>query len=41
MARRWVPNRVQISSTMIAPMTDPMIPDGWKNPLWPSLWKIR
>jgi hypothetical protein len=33
MARRWVPNRVQISSTMIAPMTDPVIADGWKNPL--------
>jgi len=29
------------SRTITAPMTEPMIPEGWKNPSWPSLWKIR
>ena len=33
--------RVQISSTMTAPMTEPMMPDGWKKPFCASLWKIR
>ena len=36
---RRAPTRVQISSTMTAPMTEPMIPAGWKKP--PLLWKIR
>ena len=26
------PNLIHSSSTMIDPMTDPMMPDGWKNP---------
>ena len=35
------PKRTHSSSTMTAPMIEPMMPEGWKNPLWASLWKIR
>jgi hypothetical protein len=35
------PTRIQISNTMMAPITEPMMPEGWKNPFWESLWKIR
>ena len=37
--RRPAPMRSQISSAMIAPMTEPMMPDGWKKPL--PLWNTR
>ncbi len=35
------PTRVQISRTMIAPITEPINPDGWKKPSVASLWKSR
>ncbi|CAN5678387.1 hypothetical protein BH10ACT9_BH10ACT9_28740 [soil metagenome] len=35
------PTFSQISRTTTAPMTEPMIPDGWKNPAAASLWKMR
>ena len=35
------PTRVQINRTMTAPMTEPMIPEGWRKPSVASLWKIR
>ena len=38
---RRPPTRIQISSTMIAPMIDPMIPEGWRKPSAASLRKNR
>ena len=38
---RRPPTRIQISSTMIAPMIDPMIPAGWRKPSEASLRKNR
>ena len=38
---RLSPTRVHTSSTMMAPITDPMIPEGWKKPSCESLWKSR
>ena len=38
---RFAPTLLQISSTMIAPMIDPMIPAGCRKPSWESLWNSR
>lgn len=38
---RRAPTRVQISSTMTAPMTEPMMPAGWRKPLPESLPNSR
>ncbi len=35
------PTRIQMNSTMIAPMMEPMMPAGWKKPSWLSLWNSR
>jgi hypothetical protein len=40
-ADRRFPTACQISSAITAPMIEPMMPDGWKKPSSPSLWKSR